>query len=178
VFAQSGTVQYKYGLLLAMLLIKSHVGKELLQNFISFCLRYPPCSVTQSEKHAAFTSSYRTSSASASVTRPCSVTQSEKHAAFAEFQNGMLAISPICHSGTLEERMESYEQDKKDQAVVAHTFNPSTWKAEAGGFLSLRPAWVSSRTAEAIQRNPVSKNHFKKLKKENGEYQANVCGSP
>jgi hypothetical protein len=26
-------------------------------------------------------------------------------------------------------------------AVVAHTFNPSTWEAEAGGFLSSRPAW-------------------------------------
>jgi hypothetical protein len=26
-------------------------------------------------------------------------------------------------------------------AVVAHTFNPSTCEAEAGGFLSLRPAW-------------------------------------
>ena len=25
--------------------------------------------------------------------------------------------------------------------MVAHTFNPSTWEAEAGGFLSLRPAW-------------------------------------
>jgi hypothetical protein len=27
------------------------------------------------------------------------------------------------------------------QAVVAHALNPSTWEAEAGGFLSLRPAW-------------------------------------
>jgi hypothetical protein len=35
--------------------------------------------------------------------------------------------------------------------MVAHTFNPSTWEAEAGGFLS-------SRTARALQRNPVSKN--------------------
>jgi hypothetical protein len=26
-------------------------------------------------------------------------------------------------------------------AVVAHAFNPSTWEAEAGGFMSLRPAW-------------------------------------
>jgi hypothetical protein len=26
-------------------------------------------------------------------------------------------------------------------AVVVHAFNPSTWEAEAGGFLSLRPAW-------------------------------------
>jgi hypothetical protein len=25
--------------------------------------------------------------------------------------------------------------------VVAHAFNPSTRKAEAGGFLSSRPAW-------------------------------------
>jgi hypothetical protein len=27
------------------------------------------------------------------------------------------------------------------RAVMAHTFNPSTWEAEAGGFLSSRPAW-------------------------------------
>jgi hypothetical protein len=27
------------------------------------------------------------------------------------------------------------------QAVVAHTFNLSTWEAEAGGFLSSRSAW-------------------------------------
>jgi hypothetical protein len=26
-------------------------------------------------------------------------------------------------------------------AVVAHTFNPSTWEAEAGRSLSSRPAW-------------------------------------
>jgi hypothetical protein len=25
--------------------------------------------------------------------------------------------------------------------MVAHTFNPSTWEAEAGEFLSLRPTW-------------------------------------
>jgi hypothetical protein len=25
--------------------------------------------------------------------------------------------------------------------VVSHAFNPSTWEAEAGEFLSLRPAW-------------------------------------
>jgi hypothetical protein len=30
---------------------------------------------------------------------------------------------------------------KKTQSRVAHTFNPSTWEAEAGGFLSSRPAW-------------------------------------
>jgi hypothetical protein len=33
------------------------------------------------------------------------------------------------------------DQDVKNTwAVVAHTFNPSPWEAEAGGFLSSRPA--------------------------------------
>jgi hypothetical protein len=39
------------------------------------------------------------------------------------------------------------------QAVVEQAFNPSTWEAEAS--LVYR---VSSRTARATQRNPVSKN--------------------
>ena len=30
------------------------------------------------------------------------------------------------------------------RAVVVHAFNPSTWEAEAGGFLSSRPAWSTS----------------------------------
>jgi hypothetical protein len=42
--------------------------------------------------------------------------------------------------------------------VVAHAFNPSTGKAEAGRFLSLR-------TARATQRNPVSKNKTKQQQK-------------
>jgi hypothetical protein len=29
--------------------------------------------------------------------------------------------------------------------MVAHAFNPSTWEAEAGGFLSSRPAWTTER---------------------------------
>jgi hypothetical protein len=30
---------------------------------------------------------------------------------------------------------------EKEPGVVAHAFNPSTWEAEAGEFLSSRPAW-------------------------------------
>jgi hypothetical protein len=44
---------------------------------------------------------------------------------------------------------------------MAHAFNPSTWKAEAGKFLEFEASLVyrvSSRTERATQRNPVSKN--------------------
>jgi hypothetical protein len=49
--------------------------------------------------------------------------------------------------------------------VVAHAFNPNTWEAEEGGFLSSKASLdyrVHSRTAKAIQRNPVSKKQEKK----------------
>jgi hypothetical protein len=42
--------------------------------------------------------------------------------------------------------------------MVAHTFNPSTWETEFKGSLVYR---VSSRTARATHRNPVSKNKKK-----------------
>jgi hypothetical protein len=32
-------------------------------------------------------------------------------------------------------------KDISELGVVAHAFNPCTWEAEAGGFLSSRPAW-------------------------------------
>jgi hypothetical protein len=51
--------------------------------------------------------------------------------------------------------------------VVVHTFYPGTREAEAGGFefeASLVYK-VRSRTARAIQRNPVSKNQKKKKKR-------------
>jgi hypothetical protein len=34
-----------------------------------------------------------------------------------------------------------FQKRRYCQAVVAHAFNPSTWEAEAGGFLGSRPSW-------------------------------------
>jgi hypothetical protein len=34
-----------------------------------------------------------------------------------------------------------YKNNWKGRAVVARSFNASTWEAEAGKFWSLRPAW-------------------------------------
>jgi hypothetical protein len=52
-----------------------------------------------------------------------------------------------------------YLKKKKMNQVWCRTPLSSTWEAEAGRFLSSRPAWS---TARAIQKNPVSKNQKKK----------------
>ena len=63
--------------------------------------------------------------------------------------------------------------------MVAHTFDPSTWEAEAGGFVSSRPASnrVSYRTGRAIQRNPVleKKKTKKPLKNKRKELNPRMC---
>jgi hypothetical protein len=34
-----------------------------------------------------------------------------------------------------------FKKIERELGIVVHTFNPSTGEAEAGGFLSSRPAW-------------------------------------
>jgi hypothetical protein len=54
-------------------------------------------------------------------------------------------------------------------AVVVPAFNPNTWEAEAGRFLMFEASLVyrvSSRTARATQRNPVSKKQNKQTNKQ------------
>jgi hypothetical protein len=52
--------------------------------------------------------------------------------------------------------------------MVTNAFNPSTWEAERGRWISEFEASliykVSSRTARATQRNPVLKNQKNKKK--------------
>jgi hypothetical protein len=53
------------------------------------------------------------------------------------------------------------------QTVVAHVFNPSTWEAEAGGFLSSRTAWSTESVPEqpGIHRETLfRKTQKKKIK--------------
>jgi hypothetical protein len=48
--------------------------------------------------------------------------------------------------------------------MVAHAFNPSTWEAEAGSEFEASLVYrVSSRTARATQRNPVSNKTKEKI---------------
>jgi hypothetical protein len=40
--------------------------------------------------------------------------------------------------------VEVLTKEHPEQGVVAHSFNPSTWEAEASRFLSSRPAWSTA----------------------------------
>jgi hypothetical protein len=58
--------------------------------------------------------------------------------------------------------------------VVAHAFNPSTQEAEAGGFLSSRPAWSTKWVPgkpglhrETLSRKTKTKTKNKKRKRKN-----------
>jgi hypothetical protein len=60
----------------------------------------------------------------------------------------------------------THDYDQKwyvSPGVVAHAFNPSTWEAEAGGFLSSRPAW-SAEWVPGYTENPCLKKPKKKKK--------------
>jgi hypothetical protein len=49
--------------------------------------------------------------------------------------------------------------------MVAHVFNPSTWEAEAGGFLSSSPAWSTEfQDSQGYTEKPCPEKPKKILK--------------
>jgi hypothetical protein len=61
--------------------------------------------------------------------------------------------------------------------VVAHAFNPSTREAEAGRFLSLRPAWSTERVPgqPRLYRKTLSQRKKKKKKKPTKKIMCGKC---
>jgi hypothetical protein len=66
--------------------------------------------------------------------------------------------------------------------VVVHVFNPSTWEAEAGGYLNLRSAWSTEfqDSQGYTKRNPglkkqTNKQTNKKTKKQKKQGGRGVC---
>uniref|UniRef100_W5MHS2 Phosphomannomutase n=1 Tax=Lepisosteus oculatus TaxID=7918 RepID=W5MHS2_LEPOC len=86
VFAENGLVAYRDGKLLSVQSIQAHLGEELLQDFINYCLNYM-----------------------AKIKLP------KKRGTFIEFRNGMLNVSPVGRSCSQEERIEFFELDKKER---------------------------------------------------------------
>ena len=50
------------------------------------------------------------------------------------------------HTWLLPAQAETLQGKQSCHAVEAHAFNPSTWEAEEGRFLSSRPAWSTEST--------------------------------
>ncbi|KAM9473690.1 phosphomannomutase 1 isoform 2-T4 [Salvelinus alpinus] len=113
VFAENGTVQYKDGKLLSKQAIQNQIGEELLQDLINFCLSYMGL-----------------------------IKLPKKRGTFIEFRNGMLNISPIGRSCTLEERIEFSEIDKREKirekfvAALQEEFAGKGLRFTRGGLIS------------------------------------------
>jgi hypothetical protein len=54
------------------------------------------------------------------------------------FSDGDKIVFPLQDSSAPK---QTNKQTNKRPGMVAHAYNPSIWEAEAGGFLSSRPAW-------------------------------------
>jgi hypothetical protein len=53
-------------------------------------------------------------------------------------------INTIKNTNLYKKKKERKKENPNKPGMVAHAFNPSTWEAEAGGFLSSRPAWYTA----------------------------------
>ncbi|KAM7372329.1 hypothetical protein PAMP_009506 [Pampus punctatissimus] len=147
VFAENGTVQYKDGKLLSKHAIQNEIGEELLQDLINFCLSYMGLIKLPKKRNAASplhmwgkinvkpNSGFSTGNMSFWFLLACRGT-------FIEFRNGMLNISPIGRSCTLEERIEFSEIDKREKirekfvAALKEEFAGKGLRFTRGGLIS------------------------------------------
>jgi hypothetical protein len=67
----------------------------------------------------------------------------------------------------------------RSRALVVHAFNPSTWEAEAGGFLSLRSAWSTEWVTgqPGLHRETLSRIKQTKKRIASGTFRVQVFSS-
>lgn len=140
VFAENGLVAYKNGQLLSIQSIQAHMGEDLLQEFINFCLNYM-----------------------AKIKLP------KKRGTFIEFRNGMLNISPIGRSCTQEERNEFYELDQKEKireefvSILKEEFKGKGLSFSIGGQISFDvfpDGWDKRFCLGFVEKDNYSTIHF------------------
>ncbi|XP_061580079.1 phosphomannomutase 2 [Cololabis saira] len=139
-FAENGLVAYKNGELLSIQSIQAHMGEELLQDFINFCLNYL-----------------------AGIKLP------KKRGTFIEFRNGMLNVSPIGRSCTQEERKEFYHLDQKEKirekfvSVLREEFKGKGLSFSIGGEISFDvfpDGWDKRYCLDIVAKDNYSTIHF------------------
>ncbi|XP_034543454.1 phosphomannomutase 2 [Notolabrus celidotus] len=140
VFAENGLEAFKDGEFLSVQSIQAHMGEELLQDFINFCLNYM-----------------------AKIKLP------KKRGTFIEFRNGMLNVSPIGRSCTQEERKEFYELDQKEKirekfvSVLREEFKGKGLTFSIGGQISFDvfpDGWDKRFCLGIVEKDNYSTIHF------------------
>ncbi|XP_061830463.1 phosphomannomutase 1-like isoform X1 [Nerophis lumbriciformis] len=140
VFAENGTVQYKDGKLLSKHAIQEHIGEELLQDLINFCLNYMGL-----------------------------IKLPKKRGTFIELRNGMLNICPIGRSCTTEERMEFSEIDKREKirekfvAALKEEFAGKGLRFTRGGLISFDvfpEGWDKRLCLDLLEREGLERIYF------------------
>ncbi|XP_060904864.1 phosphomannomutase 2 [Labrus mixtus] len=140
VFAENGLEAFKGGEFLSVQSIQAHMGEELLQEFINFCLNYM-----------------------AKIKLP------KKRGTFIEFRNGMLNVSPIGRSCSQEERKEFYELDQKEKirekfvSVLKEEFKGRGLTFSIGGQISFDvfpDGWDKRFCLGIVEKDTYSTIHF------------------
>ncbi|XP_019735267.1 phosphomannomutase 2 isoform X2 [Hippocampus comes] len=140
VFAENGLVAFKEGQLLSIQSIQAHMGEELLQEFINFCLNYL-----------------------SKIKLP------RKRGTFIEFRNGMLNVSPIGRNCTVEERKEFFELDQREKirekfvSVLRKQFKGKGLSFSIGGQISFDvfpDGWDKRYCLGIIEKDNYSTIHF------------------
>ncbi|XP_014871642.1 phosphomannomutase 2 [Poecilia latipinna] len=140
VFAENGLVAYRHGQLHSVQSIQAHMGEELLQDFINFCLNYM-----------------------AKIQLP------RKRGTFIEFRNGMLNVSPIGRSCSQEERQEFYELDQREKirekfvSVLKEEFRGKGLSFSIGGQISFDvfpDGWDKRYCLDIVDKDNYSTIHF------------------
>ncbi|XP_060705242.1 phosphomannomutase 1-like [Hemiscyllium ocellatum] len=140
VFAENGTVQYRDGKFVTKEAIQNQLGEELLQELINFCLGYM-----------------------ALIKLP------RKRGTFIEFRNGMLNVSPIGRSCTLEERIEFSRIDKEEKirerfvAALQKEFAGKGVKCTRGGMISFDifpEGWDKRYCLDILEKDGIQTIHF------------------
>ncbi|XP_051939775.1 phosphomannomutase 2 [Hippocampus zosterae] len=140
VFAENGLVAYKEGQLLSIQSIQAHMGEELLQEFINFCLNYL-----------------------SKIKLP------RKRGTFIEFRNGMLNVSPIGRNCSTEERKEFFELDQREKirekfvSVLREQFKGKGLSFSIGGQISFDvfpDGWDKRYCLGIIEKDNYSTVHF------------------
>lgn len=140
VFAENGLVAFKDGVQIGQQSLLKHMGEEVLQRVINFCLHYM-----------------------SQLTLPA------KRGTFVEFRSSMLNICPVGRSCTQEERDEfcAYDQEhnirEKFKAALEKEFAGAGLQFAIGGQISLDVfpvGWNKTYCLQFLERDGINTMHF------------------